>query len=101
MNCDLSSMYGIRYYSPVPKSRPDSCGSSRDTLSPNGSLTDSPVPLKVCGPLTLFSFVLPAKHEKVSYSEQKQYLKSAIEESTQFHGGLLLVTKEKGGKQEK
>ncbi|KAK6639122.1 hypothetical protein RUM43_007392 [Polyplax serrata] len=75
--------------------------SSRDTLSPNGSLTDSPVPLKVCGPLTLFSFVLPAKHEKVSYSEQKQYLKSAIEESTQFHGGLLLVTKEKGGKQEK
>ncbi|KAK6639123.1 hypothetical protein RUM43_007393 [Polyplax serrata] len=31
MNCDLSSMYGIRYYSPVPKSRPDSCVNYRSS----------------------------------------------------------------------
>lgn len=73
-------------------------GSSRETISSTPNSLESPIPLGICGPLTVFSFIVPGKFEKVSYKEQKQNLKSAIENSSQFQDGLLLDTREKGGK---
>lgn len=60
------------------------------------SITPDPV---IQGPLVTFSFLLPGKEERVSYQKQQQLLKEAFENCPLFKDGLLLDTREKGGKQ--
>ena len=63
-------------------------------------LTNSPEPIKVCGPLTTFSFVIPSKCHDDNNQEQTNIKKAAIDEKTNHlkRDGLMLVAKEKGGK---
>lgn len=49
------------------------------------------------GPLALFSFLVQTRVEKLPYKEQHQHLRAAIRNHLQ--DGVLLETREKGGKQ--
>ena len=59
----------------------------------------SPHHCKENGELFVFSFLQPTKRWRVSYKEQQELLRIALEEHPEFNKqGMILDTIEKGGK---